>query len=96
MRVGEEGAREDLRLSAVLTSSFAGLFCIVILAPVIPILHWTGWETFELPPTRTAWIICGVNMCITLSSDYLYVLGESDLFFDLPAGKGGTSGSGRL
>jgi solute carrier family 35 protein F5 len=33
-----------------------------------------GWETFEMPPTRTAWTIIIVNMFITLSSDYLYVL----------------------
>lgn len=25
-------------------------------------------------------MICGVNMCITLSSDYLYVLGELCVF----------------
>lgn len=56
--------------------SFAGLFCIVGLLPAIPLLHWSGWETFEFPPTRSAWVICGINMCITLSSDYLYVLGE--------------------
>lgn len=55
---------------------FAGLFNIVCLIPVFPLLHWLGWETFELPPTRDAWTICLINMCITLSSDYLYVLGE--------------------
>jgi solute carrier family 35 protein F5 len=48
----------------------------VCLIPVFPLLHWLGWETFELPPTRDAWTICLINMCITLSSDYLYVLGE--------------------
>lgn len=55
-------------------TSFAGLFNIVFLTPVFPILHYLGWETFELPPTRTAVTICIVNMLITLSSDYLYVL----------------------
>jgi hypothetical protein len=54
--------------------SFAGLFNIVCLLPVFPLLHYLEWETFELPPTRGAWIVCGINSCITLSSDYLYVL----------------------
>lgn len=58
------------------TLSFAGLFNIIFLIPVFPLLHYLNWETFELPPTRTAWTIVIVNMLITLSSDYLYVLGE--------------------
>ena len=44
---------------------------------MFPMLHYLGWETFELPPSREAWIICAINGCITLSSDYLYVLGEA-------------------
>jgi solute carrier family 35 protein F5 len=50
------------------------LFSTTLLLPLIPILHYLDWETFELPPTRTAWIICGINMAITLSSDYMYML----------------------
>lgn len=57
-----------------LTDRFAGLFNIIFLVPVFPILHYLGWETFELPPTSTAVTICIINMLITLSSDYLYVL----------------------
>jgi hypothetical protein len=60
-----------------LIGSFAGLFNIICLIPVFPLLHWLGWETFELPPTRQAWTKCLINMCITFSSDYLYVLGTS-------------------
>lgn len=41
---------------------------------MFPVLHYLGWETFELPPTSTAVTICIINMLITLSSDYLYVL----------------------
>lgn len=44
--------------------------------PVFPILHYTGVESFQLPNSRKAWLICLTNACITVSSDYLYVLGE--------------------
>lgn len=33
-----------------------------------------GWETFELPPTRTIWLACLVQMVFAMLSDYLYVL----------------------
>ncbi|KAK4688430.1 solute carrier family 35, member F5, partial [Tremellales sp. Uapishka_1] len=69
VRVGDED-RADMQLML----GFAGLFNIICLIPVFPLLHYTGWETFELPPTKSAWFICGINSCITLSSDYLYVL----------------------
>lgn len=57
-----------------LTASFAGLYNIIFLLPAFPLLHYSGIETFEFPPTNTAWTIIGINMLITLSSDYLYVL----------------------
>ncbi|GFZ42497.1 hypothetical protein JCM24511_00212 [Saitozyma sp. JCM 24511] len=66
--------KDEERADMQLMLGFAGLFNIVCLIPVFPLLHWLGWETFELPPTRDAWTICLINMCITLSSDYLYVL----------------------
>ncbi|WVQ93489.1 hypothetical protein IAU59_000563 [Kwoniella sp. CBS 9459] len=65
---------DEERADMQLMLGFAGLFNTIALIPVFPILHYTGWETFELPPTKEAWIICLVNFCITLSSDYLYVL----------------------
>ncbi|KAL1406343.1 hypothetical protein Q8F55_008042 [Vanrija albida] len=69
VRLGDE-SKADTQLML----GFAGLFNIIFLIPVFPILHYLNWETFELPPTRTAWTIVIVNMLITLSSDYLYVL----------------------
>jgi hypothetical protein len=33
-----------------------------------------GVETFEFPTRKQDLIVCAVNMVITLSSDYLYVL----------------------
>lgn len=53
---------------------FVGLFNTIFLLPIVPILSITGLEPFELPKRRADWIICAINMTITLSSDYLYVL----------------------
>jgi hypothetical protein len=33
-----------------------------------------GIETFEFPSKKADLIVCAINMAITLSSDYLYVL----------------------
>lgn len=55
-------------------NSFVGLFNTVFLLPFIPILHVLGIETFQLPTRREEWVTCAINMVITLSSDYLYVL----------------------
>ncbi|WVQ78806.1 hypothetical protein IAT38_000897 [Cryptococcus sp. DSM 104549] len=65
---------DEERADMQLMLGFAGLFNTIFLIPVFPILHYTGIERFELPPTRAAWLICLINFCITLSSDYLYVL----------------------
>ncbi|WWC60377.1 uncharacterized protein I303_102949 [Kwoniella dejecticola CBS 10117] len=65
---------DEERADMQLMLGFAGLFNTIALIPIFPILHYTGWETFELPPTKEAVIICLINFCITLSSDYLYVL----------------------
>ena len=54
--------------------SFSGLFNVICALPLFPVLHYLGLETFELPPTGKAWTICLINMSITLSSDYMYVL----------------------
>jgi solute carrier family 35 protein F5 len=72
----------------VSNSRFVGLFNTVLLLPLIPILDVLSIESFQLPTRRQDWLVCAVNMMITLSSDYLYVLamlkttpvGESSLF----------------
>ncbi|OCF75035.1 solute carrier family 35, member F5 [Kwoniella mangroviensis CBS 8886] len=65
---------DEERADMQLMLGFAGLFNTIALIPIFPILHYTGWEKFELPPSKEAVIICLINFCITLSSDYLYVL----------------------
>lgn len=41
--------------------SFVGLFAALIFWPMFFILHHTGVETFELPPTREAWLFILFN-----------------------------------
>ncbi|EEB95355.1 hypothetical protein MPER_05686 [Moniliophthora perniciosa FA553] len=53
---------------------FVGLFNIIGLWPIAFILHWTGTEKFELPTTSKQVAALLVNMFITWSSDYLYVI----------------------
>ncbi|OWZ66383.1 hypothetical protein AYX14_05974 [Cryptococcus neoformans] len=65
---------DEERADMQLMLGFAGLFNTIFLIPIFPLLHYTGLEPFSLPPTSSAWFICLTNFCITLSSDYLYVL----------------------
>jgi len=37
--------------------SCIGLFTILVLWVPLPLLHWLGWETFELPTGHTAWML---------------------------------------
>ncbi|KIK06883.1 hypothetical protein K443DRAFT_673779 [Laccaria amethystina LaAM-08-1] len=66
--------RSESRVDMQLFFGFVGLFSVVICWPIGLILHLTGGEIFELP--RDGKVLTGVliNMAITLSSDYLYVL----------------------
>lgn len=34
-----------------------GLFTLLVLWVPLPLLHWLGWETFELPTGETAWML---------------------------------------
>lgn len=44
-------------LNMVLFFSLVGLFNIILFLPVFPILHFTGLETFEFPPSAHVWIM---------------------------------------
>ena len=59
-----------------LMCSFAGFSNVVLLAPLFPILHYTGIEPFELPKSKAIWVHCVVNMAICVSSDYIYMIGK--------------------
>ncbi|KAG1783832.1 hypothetical protein EV702DRAFT_957380 [Suillus placidus] len=66
--------REESRIDMQLFFGFVGLFNIVLSWPMGIILHLVGMERFELPRTHNAIVIILLNMFITVSSDYLYVI----------------------
>ncbi|KAH7152133.1 hypothetical protein B0J13DRAFT_547692 [Dactylonectria estremocensis] len=63
-RVGDED-KVDMQLFFGLV----GIFNMVILWPFFFILHWTGLEPFELPPTGKIWTIIIVNAVGSFLSD---------------------------
>ncbi|KAJ6575233.1 vacuolar membrane protein [Mycena capillaripes] len=65
--------RSESRVDMQLFFGFVGLFNILACWPIGIFLHIIGVETFELP-NRAAVAALAINMGITLSSDYLYVL----------------------
>jgi len=66
--------KQESRVDMQLFFGFVGAFNVVLLWPIGLLLHATGVEVLEMPPSRSAWAVILVNMLITLSSDYLYVL----------------------
>ncbi|KAK5078340.1 hypothetical protein LTR64_003249 [Lithohypha guttulata] len=48
---------------------FVGMFNIVLLLPLFPVLHFTKLEIFTLPPTAHIWMILLVNSVSSLVSD---------------------------
>ena len=63
-RIGDES-----RVDMPLFFGFVGLFNLATLLPGFFILHFTGIETFELPPTRRITTIVLVNSVTSLVSD---------------------------
>ncbi|KAJ3868761.1 hypothetical protein EV359DRAFT_31665 [Lentinula novae-zelandiae] len=66
--------RSESRIDMKMFFGFVGLFNIILCWPIGVILHVTGVERFELPSSEKAVGALLVNMAITWSSDYLYVL----------------------
>ncbi|KAH8120400.1 hypothetical protein DFH11DRAFT_60215 [Phellopilus nigrolimitatus] len=66
--------KEESRIDMQLFFGFVGMFNMLMLWPIGIILHFTGVETFMLPPGRRAWVAMLINMLITFWSDYIYVL----------------------
>ncbi|KAG1761941.1 hypothetical protein EDD22DRAFT_894124 [Suillus occidentalis] len=66
--------REESRIDMQLFFGFVGLFNIVLSWPMGVILHLVGMERFEIPSSHNAIVIILLNMLITVSSDYLYVI----------------------
>ncbi|CBQ69878.1 conserved hypothetical protein [Sporisorium reilianum SRZ2] len=68
-RIGSED-----RISMPLMFGIVGAINIVCLWPILPLLHFSGIESFSLPPSPQIWAGVAVNMCITFVSDFIYLL----------------------
>lgn len=60
------------RVDMPLFFGLVGLFNVVFLWPGFFILHFTGVEKFELPPTRKIWLIVLLNSLSSFISDYCW------------------------
>ncbi|KAK3378410.1 hypothetical protein B0H63DRAFT_525644 [Podospora didyma] len=66
-RVGNED-----RVDMPLFFGLVGLFNVMLLWPIFIVLHFTGIETFQLPPTGTIWAIIMVNSIASFFSDMMW------------------------
>ncbi|KAK9368269.1 hypothetical protein V1509DRAFT_623569 [Lipomyces kononenkoae] len=69
VRIGDES-----RINMQLFFGFVGIWNTIILWPVLVILHITGAERLEMPPTPYVWLILFLNCLATLGSDYLWIV----------------------
>jgi solute carrier family 35 protein F5 len=56
LKIGNED-----RIDMPLFFGFVGVFNVLLLWPMIPILNYTGLETFEIPMNATLWIVIILN-----------------------------------
>lgn len=66
-RIGNED-----RVNMPLFFGLVGLFNVLLLWPGFVVLHFTGVETFELPPTGKVWSIVLINSISSLVSDFCW------------------------
>ncbi|KAI1351758.1 hypothetical protein F5Y01DRAFT_281775 [Xylaria sp. FL0043] len=64
IRIGSED-----RINMPLFFGLVGVFNLLLLWPLFPILHYTGIEPFELPPSGKIWTIVLVNALFSFVSD---------------------------
>ncbi|KAI0514429.1 hypothetical protein F5B22DRAFT_240805 [Xylaria bambusicola] len=64
IRIGSED-----RVNMPLFFGLVGTFNLLLLWPLFPILHYTGIEPFELPPTGKIWAIVLINSLFSFISD---------------------------
>ncbi|UKZ93806.1 uncharacterized protein TrAFT101_008714 [Trichoderma asperellum] len=68
-RVGNED-----KVNMQLFFGLVGVFNLSLLWPLFFVLHWTGMEPFELPPTSQIWTIVIVNAVASFVSDLCWAL----------------------
>ncbi|KAI7885022.1 thiamine-repressible mitochondrial transport protein THI74 [Lichtheimia hyalospora FSU 10163] len=65
----------ESRIDMPVFFGWVGVFNVVLLWPIIPLLHWTGIEIFELPQGPALWLMLLLNAFVgTFISDYLWLL----------------------
>ncbi|CUS23453.1 LAQU0S10e00716g1_1 [Lachancea quebecensis] len=64
--------RDETRVNMKIFFGFVGLFTLVLLWPTVVLLHFLGWETFELPKTPQVLAIVLFNCVITFISDFCW------------------------
>ncbi|CDH56923.1 yml018c-like protein [Lichtheimia corymbifera JMRC:FSU:9682] len=65
----------ESRIDMPLFFGWVGVFNVVLLWPIIPLFHYTGIETFELPHGPALWLMLLLNAFVgTFISDYLWLL----------------------
>ncbi|KAH0536646.1 hypothetical protein FGG08_006514 [Glutinoglossum americanum] len=62
----------EARVNMPFFFGLVGLFNVLFLWPGFFILHYTGEETFQLPPTSQVWIIVLLNSTTSLVSDFCW------------------------
>lgn len=64
--------RDESRVNMKIFFGFVGLFTLVLLWPTIILLHYLGWEKFELPQGPRVISIILVNCILTFISDFCW------------------------
>ena len=71
-KISIKNSRKERTLNTHLFFGFVGVFCLVFLWPILIFLHFTGYETFELPPTSQIQTILLINAVITFVGDFCW------------------------
>ncbi|KAK9455191.1 hypothetical protein V1511DRAFT_459533 [Dipodascopsis uninucleata] len=65
---------DESRVNMQIFLGFVGVWNMILLWPILVILHFTGAERFELPPSNFVWFIIIANAISTFISDYLWIV----------------------
>lgn len=71
-KISQPNTKKERVLNTHLFFGFVGLYCMFMLWPAILILHFTGFETFELPSSSHVILLLATNAFITLVSDFCW------------------------
>ncbi|KAK6459658.1 uncharacterized protein RJT20DRAFT_124993 [Scheffersomyces xylosifermentans] len=71
-KISIKNSRKERNLNTHLFFGFVGIFCLVFLWPILIVLHFTGYETFEMPPSKQILWILLINAFVTFVSDFCW------------------------